>query len=165
MHSTKAKRTRDLPNVPWITPEGSFDPTQFPIDSTLRQCVSGNSEELRWGCRLLATMVGHGRVEAGVFLLGLLDYFQDDLSALGVVVESLGEFEDARCAAALFSELRRVASSNKTRRYLDTVIGTLTRLPADMVQERFLGLAADSAFSYKMRAKFKMAAETIAGYY
>ncbi|HLE57365.1 MAG TPA: hypothetical protein VJB15_09800 [Rhodothermia bacterium] len=159
----KTKRARDLPNVPWITAEGSFDPTKFPIDSTLRQCINSSSEEFRWGCRLLATMVAHGRVEAGVFLLGLLRYYEDELSMLGVVVESLGGFRDIRCAAALFGELRRVPSSNKTRRYLDMVINTLVRLPADMVEDRFWELAEDSAFSYKMRAKFKAAAETVAG--
>jgi hypothetical protein len=122
MYSMKTKRARDLANVPWITAEGLFDPTKFPIDSTLRQCLDSTSEEFRWGCKLLATMVSHGRAEAGVFLLGLLRYFEDELGILGVVVESLGEFQDTRCAAALFGELRRVPSSNTTRRYLDTVI-------------------------------------------
>lgn len=159
----KAKRARDLPNVPWITAEGSLDLTKFPIDSTLRQCLNSNSEEFLSGCRLLATMVAHGRVEAGIFLLGLLRYCEDELSILAVVVESLGEFRDTRCAAALFGELRRVPSSNKTRRYLDTVIRILARLPADMVQERFWELAEDSAFSYKMRAKFNAAAEAVEG--
>jgi hypothetical protein len=32
-----------------------------------------------------------------------------------------------------------------------------------MVQERFWALAGDSAFSYKMRAKFKAAAEAVGG--
>ena len=158
----KAKqKERDLPKVPWITAEGWFDPTKFPIDSTLRQCLSSKEGELRGGCSLLASMVSHGRVEAGIFLLGLLRYHEDEWSVLGVVVESLGAFKDARCAAALFGELRRVPSSNKTRTYLNLVIGTLTRLPADMVLERLWELAEDSAFSYRMRAKFKATAEAV----
>jgi len=159
----KTKRSRDLPNVPWITAEGAFDPTEFPIDSTLRQCVDSNSNKFTSGCRLLAIMAGHGRIEAGVFLLGLLRYYQDELSRLGVVVESLREFRDTRCAAVLFGELRRVPSSNMTRKYLDTVITTLARMPADMVQEQFWELAGDLAFSYRMRAKFKAVAEAIDG--
>jgi len=158
----KSKRPAGLPNVPWITAEGAFDPAKFPIDSTLRQCCSSNSNEFHAGCRFLRTMVAHGRIEAGVFLLGLLRYFEGDLNALGVVVENLGDFQNARCAAALFAELRRVPSSNTTRRYLDSVIGTLVRFPADMVQESFWELSGDSAFSYKMRAKFKAAAEGVA---
>jgi len=157
----KAKRARDLPNVPWITAEGTFDPTKFPIDSTLRQCVGSDPKAYSSGCRFLATMLAHGRVEAGVFLLGLLRYYQDELSMLGVVVESLGASRDTRYAAALVGELRRVPSSNTTRRYLDTVITTLRRMPADMVQELFLELAGDSAFSYRMRAKFRAAAEAV----
>ena len=91
-------------------------------------------------------------------MLGLPRYFESDLNALGVVVENLGEFRNARCAAALFAELRRVQSSNTTRRYLDAVIRALVRFPADMVQESFWELSGDSAFSSKMRAKFKAAA-------
>jgi hypothetical protein len=32
-------RRSDLPNVPWITADGAFDPAKVPIDSTLQQCV------------------------------------------------------------------------------------------------------------------------------
>ena len=158
----KSKRPAGLPNLPWITAKGAFDPAKFPIDSTLRQCVSSNFDECRTGCTLLSTMVAHGRVEAGVFLLGLLRYFDGDLNALGVVVENVGGFQNAQCAAALFAELRRLPSSNTTRRYLDSVISTLVRFSADMVQESFWELSGDSAFSYKMRAKFKAAAEGVA---
>ena len=157
----KPTRRSDLPNVPWITAAGAFDPAKFPIESTLQQCVGLDLERFRSGCRLLATMVARGRAEAGVFLLGLLRYYEGDLDRLAMIVDSLGAFQDARCAAALFGELRRVRSSNTTRRYLDIVIRTLVRLPADIVRERLWELSEDSAFSYKMRAKFKVAAERL----
>ena len=155
----KPTRRSDLPNVPWITADGAFDPAKFPIDSILQQCVGLDLEKFRSGCSLLAAMVAHGRAEAGVFLLGLLRYYEGDLDRLAVIVDTLGQFQDARCAAAVFGELRRVPSSNKTRRYLDIVIRTLVRLPADIVQEQLWELSEDSAFSYKMRAKFQVAAE------
>lgn len=41
------------------------------------------------------------------------------------------------------------------------MIKMVARLPADMVRERFWELAGDSAFSYRMRAKFKAAAEAV----
>lgn len=34
-------------NVPWITEEGYFDPTKFPIDSTLKQAMGDNAEAFR----------------------------------------------------------------------------------------------------------------------
>jgi len=157
----KTKRSRVFPDAPWITAEGAFDPTKFPIDSALRQCVDADPKAFSSGCTLLAMMAGHGRTEAGVFLLGLLRYHQDDLGTLGMVVERLGAFQDGRSAAALFGELRRVPSSNRTRKYLDIVITTLTRMRVDMVQEQFLELAGDSTFSCRMRAKFKTAADAI----
>lgn len=161
----KRKTRTDLPDVPWITAEGYLDPAKFPIDSTLQQSVHSNPEEVMWACRMLASMVSHGRTEAGIYLLGLLRYYQDDLSTLGTVVESLGQFKDPRCAAALFDELRRVPSSNKTRGYLKNVITALLRFPTEMVQDGFRALSQDPAFSYKMRAKFKEAAELDVGYY
>ena len=154
-------RRSNLPDVPWITADGAFDPATFPIDSTLQQCVGLDLERFRSGCRLLATMVAGGRADAGVFLLGLLRYYEADSDRLATIVDSLAEFHDARCAAALFGELRRVRSSNTTRRYLDRVIRTLARLPANVVRERLWELSEDSAFSYKMRAKFKTAAEAV----
>ena len=158
----KSKRPPELANVPWITAEGTLDCSEFPIDVPIRQCLDPSSEEFGHGCRFLGSMVSAGRVDAGIFLLGLLRYYEEDLTAVTIVVESLAVFQDPRCATALFGELRRVPSSNKTRRYLDTVITSLTRLPADMVQERFSALSRETAFSYKMRAKFRDAAEAIA---
>ena len=158
----KSKRPPELANVPWITAEGTLDCGKFPIDVPIRQCLDPSSEEFGHGCRFLGSMVSAGRVDAGIFLLGLLRYYEEDLTAVTIVVNSLADFQDPRCATALFGELRRVPSSNKTRRYLDTVITSLTRLPADMVQERFSALSRETAFSYKMRAKFRDAAEAIA---
>jgi hypothetical protein len=49
----KPTRKSDLPNVPWITTVGAFDPAKFPIDPTLQQCVGLDLERFRSGCRLL----------------------------------------------------------------------------------------------------------------
>jgi hypothetical protein len=61
-----------LSNVPWITKEGYFDPAQFPIESVLKQAFSDDDQEFRTGLNMLRSMYGHGRTEAGVFLLGVL---------------------------------------------------------------------------------------------
>jgi hypothetical protein len=79
-------------------------------------------------------------------LLGLLRYYEDDLAVVATVVESLGDFHDPRRINALFAELRRVPSSNRTRTYLNIVIRTLARLPGGLVQERFWQFAKDSSF-------------------
>ena len=33
----------------WITKEGYFDPGKFPIDSVLKQAISDDHKEFRWG--------------------------------------------------------------------------------------------------------------------
>ena len=159
------KRMANLPKVPWITADGALDPAKLPIDSVLQQCVQGDPDKLRSGCRTLSMMAYYGRVDAAVFLLGLLRYYEDEWSILEAVVEGLSSFRDPRCAAALFGELRRVKSSNTTRRYLGVVIRTLTQFPREMVRERFLDLAEDPAYTYRMRAKFSAAAEGVVGYW
>jgi hypothetical protein len=80
-------------------------------------------------------------------------------------VESLGDFHDHRCINALFAELRRVPSSNRTRTYLNIVIRTLARLPRGQVQERFRQFAKDSSFSGRMRAKFAAVAEDVSSHW
>ena len=59
------------------------------------------------------------------------------------------------CADLLFSELKRVKSSNTTRRYLATVIKVLSSMPSELIEAGFRALAEDSSFSPKMREKFR----------
>jgi hypothetical protein len=58
-------------------------------------------------------------------------------------------------ADLLFAELRRVKSSNTTRRYLGTVIKVLASMPRELIEDGFAELAADKSFSQKMRDKFR----------
>ena len=137
----------------WITDDGFLNPKKFPIDGILRQTVRGDMEGFRAGCAMLQSMISHGRLEAGVYLLGLLRHCQDDLERLEVVVDKLQLFETSECADSLASELKRVKSSNTTRRYLGKVLDVLSSLPYEIVKERLELLAEDKAFSYKMRKR------------
>jgi hypothetical protein len=63
------------------------------------------------------------------------------------------------CAELLFEELKRVRSSNTTRRYLGAVIKVLSAMPSELVEEGFEALAEGKSFSYKMRDKFRAVLE------
>jgi len=152
---------RRLPDVPWITEEG-FDPAKYPIDPVLKQTQSDDDQQFLTGCRLLGSMVTFGRAEAVVHLLGLLRWYEDDYKRLTIVVEQLPNAKSKIAAEALANELRRVKSSNTTRRYLDTVITAMTRMPAPLAQPELDRLAADTSFSPKMRAKMRRAADQVA---
>jgi hypothetical protein len=147
--------TRPVGNVPWLTPDGYFDPAKFPIDGVLKQAISNDPSEFRSGLNLLRCMWAHGRQEAGVFLLGLLLSCDDTWDRRIAIVEALTAVETKPCADLLFSELRRVRSSNSTRRYLGAVLKALADMPPELVRDGFAELAADPSFSAKMRAKFK----------
>ncbi len=63
------------------------------------------------------------------------------------------------CADLLFGELKRVTSSNTTRRYLGEVIKVLSSMPLELIKEGFETLAKDRSFSPKMRDKFRAVLE------
>ena len=141
--------------APWITAEGSLDLRQFPIDSVLKQSLAENEQDFRTGCTLLGSLLTHGRTEAGVYLLGLMRYWQDDLARLAIIVENLSFFHTATCADALLSEPRRIRSSNTTRGYLNAILKSLSCFPVELVADGLEALAEDHLFSYKMRRKFR----------
>jgi hypothetical protein len=142
-------------NAPWISKDGNLDLAKFPIDSIVRQALSGDMDEFRSAATLLRSMHSCGRDEAGIFLLGLLVACDENLERRGLIVEALQGVNTKACADLLFAELKRVKSSNTTRRYLATVIKVLASMPPNLVQEGFTLLANDTSFSPKMRAKFE----------
>jgi hypothetical protein len=144
---------------PWITKEGTFDPAQLPIDRVVKQAVSDDDQQFRSGLSLLGLMYGHGRMEAGVFLLGLLVVCDDDWEKRIKIVEAMKGIETKPCADLLFNELKRVKSSNTPRRYLGAVIKALSLMPSELIKEGFEKLAEDGTFSPKMRDKFRAALE------
>ncbi|OHB79402.1 MAG: hypothetical protein A2W31_13030 [Planctomycetes bacterium RBG_16_64_10] len=146
---------KSIGRVPWLTKDGFFDPAKFPIDSILKQTLDTDEHAFRSGVGLLQSMCVHGRREAGIFLLGLLLASDDNLERRGVIVEALRNVPTKPCADLLFAELRRVKSSNTTRRYLASVIKVLASLPAELVVDGFAELADDKSFSQKMRGKFR----------
>ena len=148
-----------LGNVPWITKEGYFDLTKFPIDSILKQALSEDDQEFRTGLNVLSSMCGHGRTEAGVFLMGVLLNCDDNWEKRIRIVEAMKFIHTKPCADLLFGELKRVKSSNTTRRYLATVIKVLSSMPSELIEEGFEALAEDRSFSPKMRDKFRAVLE------
>jgi hypothetical protein len=148
-----------LGNVPWITKEGNFDLAQFPIDGVLKQALSEDDQEFRTGLSMLSSMCRHGRTEAGVFLMGVLLNCEDHWEKRIRIVESMKFIKTEPCADLLFSELKRVKSSNTTRRYLGAVIKVLSDMPSELVENGFQTLAEDRSFSPKMREKFRAAWE------
>src|SRR5262245_15944442 len=111
-----------LGNVPCITRDGNFDLTRFPIDNILKQAISEDDQEFKTGLSVLSPMCGYGRTEAGVFLMGVLLNCDDNWEKRITIVEAMKFVHTKPYANLLFGELKRVKSSNTTRRYLTTVI-------------------------------------------
>src|SRR5271157_398824 len=94
-----------------------------------------------------------------VFLLGLLVNCDDNWEKRIKIVEALKGIDTKPCADLLFGELKRVKSSNTTRRYLGAVIKVLSSMPPELIEEGFETLADDRSFSPKMRDKFRRVLE------
>ena len=145
----------------WITAEGTIDLAELPIDGILKQAIDPEFKGFRSACVLLGSMAGAGRLEAGLHLIGLLGFYASDLQRLEVIAGQLGHFPHESSANALLAEIRRVRSSNTTRRYLDQVLRSLAVLPLHLVKSGLEVLAEDTSFSPKMRAKFCACCERI----
>ena len=150
---------RDVGFPRWITAEGTIDLAELPIDGILKQAIDPEFERFRSACELLGCMASAGRREAGLYLIGLLGCYPSDLQRLEVIAGQLGHFRHESSANALLAEIRRVRSSNTTRRYLDRVLRSLAALPFYLVKSGLEGLAEDTSFSPKMRAKFRNCCE------
>jgi hypothetical protein len=151
---SRAKSRVHTAEAPWLTAEG-IDLTRIPIDSLLRQALSPDDEEFRTGCTLLGVMSHCGRVEAGVFLIGLLAQYPHDYGRLTLIAEKLGSFPSPATVGALASELRRVKGSSATRGYLRRVIATLERFPAQLVEAQLLDLSADPQVGPRFRRRLR----------
>ena len=146
-------------NVPWITKDGNFDLSRSPIDNVLKQALSEDDQEFRTGLNLLSSMCDFGRTEAGVFLMGVLLNCDDNWEKRIKIVEAMKFIKTKPCADLLFSELKRVKSSNTTRSYLASVIKVLSSMHSELTEEGFRTLSEDKSFSPKIRDKFRAAVE------
>jgi hypothetical protein len=126
---------------PWLTDQG-IDMTKVPLEHNFKTAVGSDPKQARNSNLVLGCASSYRRLEAAVFLMGLLAFLrEDDLETRIVVVENLGTTHSECCARVLFSELRRVKSSNATRRYVNAIIRVLERFPTALVQSEFEALA------------------------
>ena len=149
--ASRSSRGSSISGVPWLTDDGYLDLSRVPIDSVLKQALSPDEAQFRTGCNLLQSMCHLGRVEAGVFLLGLLQQHPNDYARLTVIAEALRFFPTQATVDALASELRRVKGSSATRGYLRRILATLERFPAALVEDRIEELAADPRVGARFR--------------
>ena len=139
---------------PWFTKDG-LDLSLYPIDGVLRHALSVNDEEFRTACTLLKSMCGVGRLEAGIFLLGLLRHYPEDYPRLILIADSLESYPTLGTVEAFASELRRVTGSSSTGRYLRRMIDALERFPLELTVELVEDLTVDPRVGARFRQRLK----------
>jgi len=138
----------------------NIDLAQVSIRGNIEDALAEDLAKSGQACRVLGFVGGQERLDAVVFLLGLLSFFRDDLKRLEPVVDALGYCQLPIVATALFGEISRVRSCNQTRTYLTLVIKRLSGFPQELVAGRFESMADDTSFSPKIRSKFREIAES-----
>ena len=77
---------------PWMNERGELLLEKLPLDSTLARTISDDKRECREAVRLLGVMQQSGRVEAGIYLMGLLAGAPDDWEWRTAIAEALHGF-------------------------------------------------------------------------
>jgi hypothetical protein len=139
----------------WITKGGFLDPLKLPLAPILSQALEEDEELFRSGCTVLSSIASRGGREAGIFLLGLLAYYREQPKQLGTVVSALSSFPTPATVEALAGELYRVESTIATRRYMNSVLEALTRLPGELWESKLTDMTQDAHFSPRWRRKFE----------
>jgi hypothetical protein len=140
---------------PWLNERGAFLPQKLPLDSTLARAISGDKSECREAVRLLGVMQQSGRVEAGIYLMGLLAGAPDDWEWRTAIIEALHGFDTQGCTRLLFCELRTVKGSNTTRRYRDAVLKALAALPVESTRAGFMAMLEDPTCSQRIYSEWR----------
>lgn len=144
-----------------LTQQGIPDPGQIPSDPFLKQALSDDRQEFWWATSTIRTMYNCGRMEAGVFLVGLLLTCGGNWEKRRTIVGALYDVQTKQCADVLFGELRRVKNTNSTRRYLKEVSEVLSGMPAKLVRAGFEALVEDKSTTLRMRSKFQQALDDL----
>ena len=110
------------------------------------------------GRKLRNSLCHVGRIEAGVFLLGLLRQNSDNYARLTAIAAALAAFPTAATVDALAAELLRVKGSTATRGYLRRIIDPLERFPDNIAHARILELSSD----LRIGARFRQRLQSIA---
>ena len=137
------------------------DPENCPIDPVVKLALSDDPQTYNWALPLLRNMAEFKRDEAAVFLIGLLMTSGEDWEKRIAVVGYLHAVKTDACVDVLLEELRKVKSTNSTRRYLQQVIDTLTCLPSKLVRTKLEALAEDGSLTPWLQTRIQAAGDDL----
>jgi hypothetical protein len=155
-----AKRPARNP-FPEVLEAAWHDPENCSIDPVAKLALSDDPETYNWALPLLRNMAEFEREEAAVFLIGLLMTCGDHWEKRIAIVELLHPVKTEACVDVLLGEVRRVKSTNKTRPYLQSVIGTLSGMPPRLVRPKLQALAEDASLTPWVRTRIEAALDAL----
>ncbi len=148
------KRFKKEHNVPWISENGEFDYTKYPIDHPIKDAFSFVEQKFISACKVLGHMAQENRIDAGIFLIGLIVYYKEDFERRNILLESIKYFKNNLCSTFLFEEIMNADANFESKSYIDSIIEILRHFPQEMVKEKFVELSTDEKFDIEIRNKF-----------
>ena len=156
---TAKRRTWD--RCPEMLEAAFLDPETCPLDPAAKVALSDDPRMYKWALLLLRNMAEFGRHDAAVFLIGLLTTCGDNWEKRTAIVEMLHAVETDACVDVLLGELRKVKSTNSTRRYLQAVLDALTCLPSKLVRTKLQALAEDVSLTPWVQTRIQAAVDAL----
>jgi len=148
------KRLKREYNVPWIAETGEFDYSLYPIEHPTKDSLSIVDQKFVNACRILGLMTRENRIDAGMFLIGLIIYYKGNIERLEILVENLKYFKIKICSDFLFAELLMTENIIDNKKYLDLIVDLLGQFPQEIVKEKFVNFSIDNRFNDSMRKRF-----------
>ena len=141
--------------VPWITKDGDFDYSKYPLEQPAKDALSTDDSKFRNACYLIITMAKEKRADALIFLYGMFEYYKNDIKRLEILAERLVTIDDIKFVNFLFNQIKETKSSATTRIYISELINKLSYYSSELIIPGFEELLNDKRFSFRMKDKFK----------
>lgn len=126
-----------------------------PLEYNFKVAAGSDRQEVLRSVRILGVATMFGRVEAGVFLMGLLVAARpEDRELRAELVSALRHTRTPACAALLLDQLVSLPESPEYTPLLEILLDVLAEMPMAFIEQRLLALARDERFSQAQRRGF-----------
>lgn len=126
-----------------------------PLEYNFKVASGSDRMEAMRSVRILGVATMYGRVEAGVFLMGLLLAVRpEDREMRAEIVRALRHTRTPGCAALLLELLASLPDTQQNTALIEVLLDVLAEMPTSLIEPRLLELARDDRFSQTQRRGF-----------
>ena len=161
---SEEKFIEQLKKAGLLTPEGQINFKNYSLDHPVRDIKSSDPHKFSHAAYILCQMINVGREAAMRVLFDAFKENKHDFKRLELIAERLEVIDNDEYIDFIFDFLENTKSSNKSSRFIKSLIRFFTRYDNHpKVIERLERLTKNKNFSYRMRRHFKNAKADVLG--